>query len=228
MAPSNPFSEIRKLEEAIRGPARQLEKMLRPAREIEALTGIASGKTNGSSQFGTTTRQATHVAASGISKEQAAVNDKLETEVARLKLQQSHQQEQFAHQQERMDSINAEVSTHRVYAFIDWEDKYLKIGFSRNFNKPTSGRLATHARNGLEYLSDRYGTQEDEDTLLATLKVMNKQRDDELFTPRRGTQEEFKISRELIDIIVAHNWPLGEGDPYRLLEDHRQRDLGLG
>ena len=141
MAPSNPFSKIctlqeavekalapqRQIEEIIRGPARQLEKMLRPAREIEALMGFSSGKTNGASQFAPTTRQSTNVAASGISKEQAAVNNKLETEVARLKLQQSHQQDQI-------DSINAEVSTHRIYAFIDFRDKYLKIGFSRNFN----------------------------------------------------------------------------------------------
>ena len=66
-----------------------------------------------------------------------------------------------------------------------------------------------------------------EDKLKDVLDVLNKQFGDDRFTPRTGTTEYFKISRELIDVLVSLDWPLGDGDPYRLLDDHRQGDLGL-
>jgi len=66
-----------------------------------------------------------------------------------------------------------------------------------------------------------------DEALKQLLKTLNKQHGDDRFTPRTGTDEQFKISRELIEILVAHNWPLGD-KPFDLLDDHRQQDLGLG
>ena len=90
-----------------------------------------------------------------------------------------------------------------------------------------SGRKATHVRSGLEYLDDCAGMETKEDDLKNLLIALNKNRDDDHFKPRRNTKEEYRISRELIDILVALQWPLGEGDPYRLLKDDRQSELDL-
>ena len=207
------WSQIRQLEEAVEkvmAPQRQLEAILQPWRELDGLTRRSPYPARKTSTF----------VAAGISNEQEVINDKVQTELARVNLE-------LAHTKDKVEAINAEVSTHRIYAFIDWRDKYIKIGFSRKFKKPSSGRVATHTRSGLEYLGDRYGTQDDEDHLKDVLHVLNKQFGDGRFTPRTGTTEYFKISRELIDILVSLDWPLGEGDPYELLDDHRQGDLGL-
>ena len=109
----------------------------------------------GSGRSSAPVRKATTAAATGISEEQAVINDQVQTVLARVKLQ-------LAHQEDKVNSINAEVSTHRIYTFIDWREKSIKIGFSRKFKKPSSGRLVTHTRSGLEYLGVRCGTQDDE------------------------------------------------------------------
>jgi len=58
------------------------------------------------------------------------------------------------------------------------------------------------------------------------MKTLDSQRDDDLFKPRRGSDwEEFKASKQFIDVMVAFGWPMGEGDPYRFLKDHRQGDF---
>ena len=109
-----------------------------------------------------------------------------------------------------------------VYTFIDWEDYYLKLGYSQNFKKPISGRRATHERNQLELVAFEPGQQEKEQRVLDAMKLRAKT--DPAFKPRRGTKEEFKISKKVIDLLVEHQWPLGD-DPYALLKDTRQRSL---
>ena len=43
--------------------------------------------------------------------------------------------------------------------------------------------------------------------------------------PRRGTKEEFRLSKKNIEIMMGLGWPLGD-DPYSLLRE-KQFSLGL-
>ena len=127
--------------------------------------------------------------------------------------------------QYEMSDLRTHLVESTIYTFVDWKERVIKIGWSRKFNKSGSGRKATHERKGLEYLSHESGRPQcNEEDLKNTLRVLDNCRDDDLFTPRRGTTEEFKISKELIDVLVAQRWPLGD-DPYALLDDSRQTSL---
>ena len=104
-----------------------------------------------------------------------------------------------------------------VYTFIDWEDRYIKLGWSDNFEKPRSGRKDTHLRAGLEYLAHSTAPKVKEDDLLKLLKTLH-------IEPRRGTREEFKVTKNLIEILVSQRWPLGD-EPYSLLDGTRQNEM---
>ena len=115
----------------------------------------------------------------------------------------------------QLDQIFSVTVTSTIYTFVDRNDGYIKIGWSDHFE---SDRKKIHQKNNLEFVASCAGVKARETQLKNTFKVWD-------IKPRRGTKEEFRLSKKNIEIMMGLGWPLGD-DPYSLLRE-KQFSLGL-
>lgn len=133
----------------------------------------------------------------------------------------------------KTDELVGLMTTSVIYLHFDWRDGYFKIGYSLNYEKPASGkkgkgRKETHESAGLEYIAHAPALQTKETMLKNLMKEAHKQRDDDLFKPKRKSAwEEFKPSKEFIGILRAVDWPGSDQDLERFLKDHRQGEFNF-
>ena len=133
----------------------------------------------------------------------------------------------------KTDELVGHLTTSVIYLHFDWRDGYFKIGYSNNYEKPSSGRKGkgrkdTHESMGLEYVAHVPALQIEETKFKNLMKELHSQRDDDLFKPKRKSNwEEFKASKEFIGVLKAYGWPGADQDLERFLKNHRQRELDV-
>ena len=146
--------------------------------------------------------------------ESGAIKELLELMV----LQQQHLYKKVAPIPEmklQLDQIFSVTVTSTIYTFVDRNDEYIKIGWSENFE---SDRKKIHQKNNLEFVASCSGVKARETQLKNTFKASG-------IKARRGTQEEFRLNKKNIELMMGLGWPLGE-DPFSLLRP-KQFSLGL-